>query len=229
MIVRAVAEILEDVTAGRERRLADPIRALAAHMRVALGRAVHPLRHEMAANAGIGAHALRHAGRGVMWATRAEIRDAHRCIFRIGQHRLCLFQPAYALFEFFVAMIAQDARADRDGDVVRIECGLDREKPVRVLVLFADDHRLVRCAVELFPHLHFDERALLLDDNDHVEAAREFHEAARLERPGTSDFVEANAEIVRLHLIDAEIIPRLTHVEIGFADRDDADLGVRSA
>ena len=33
MVVGAVAEILEDVLALRERRLADPLRALAAHLR----------------------------------------------------------------------------------------------------------------------------------------------------------------------------------------------------
>src|ERR1019366_10429323 len=57
MIIGAVAEILENMAARRERRLADPIGALSAHVGVALGRAPHPLRHVMATYAGIGARA----------------------------------------------------------------------------------------------------------------------------------------------------------------------------
>ncbi len=41
---------------------------------------------------------------------------------------------------------------------------------------------------------------------------------------GTADLVEPNAEIVALHLVDAELVERLAHVEIALADRDDADL-----
>jgi hypothetical protein len=76
MIVGAVAEILEHVVALTERRLTDPVGALAAHLGVAERFAVHPLRHEVATNAGIGAAAFRNAGRGVVRAAGAEIRTA---------------------------------------------------------------------------------------------------------------------------------------------------------
>ena len=80
VVVGAVAEVLEDVAAGRERRLADPVGALAAHLGVALGRAVHELRHVVAADAGIGARAFGHDGRGVVRAAGAEVgRAARRC------------------------------------------------------------------------------------------------------------------------------------------------------
>ena len=229
VIVGAVAEILEDVAARRERRLADPVRALPAHMGVALGRAIHPLRHEMAADAGISAHAVRHARRRVVRTAGAEIWDAHRGILGVGEHGLRLFEAAHALLELFVAMIAQNARADRNRNVVRIERGLDREQPVGVLVFLADHRRLVCGAVEFLAHLHFNERALLLDDDDHVETARKFHEPARLDRPRARDLIKPQAEIVGLDLVDTEIVPGLPHVEIRFADGDDADLGVRSA
>ena len=61
--VGAVAEVLEHVTAARERRFPDPVGALAAHVRPALGGAVHPLRHVVAADAGVGARAFGHNGR----------------------------------------------------------------------------------------------------------------------------------------------------------------------
>ena len=76
MIIGAVAEILENMLAVRERRLADPVGALAAHLGVAQRRAVHPLRHVMAADPGISAHAFGHHGRGVVRAAGAEIGNA---------------------------------------------------------------------------------------------------------------------------------------------------------
>ncbi len=55
---------------------------------------------------------------------------------------------------------------------------------------------------------------------------REVAHAFRLERPGAADLVEAQAERVGLRLVEPEIVERLTHVEIGFAGGDDADLGL---
>ena len=52
VVVRAVADVLEDVAPGGERCLAEPGRALAAHLGEAGGLAVHPVRHEVAADAG---------------------------------------------------------------------------------------------------------------------------------------------------------------------------------
>ena len=74
--IGAVAEIGEDVLLFREGRDADPGHALAAHMGEGLGRAVHPQRHEVAADAGEGAAAFRDLGRGVVGAAGAEIRGA---------------------------------------------------------------------------------------------------------------------------------------------------------
>ena len=72
VVVGAVAEVLEDVPAVGEGRLADPVGALAAHVGEALGVAVHPLHHVVAADAGVGAGAFGEAGRGVVRAARAE-------------------------------------------------------------------------------------------------------------------------------------------------------------
>ena len=105
MIVGAVAEILEDVIARGERRLADPVRALAAHLRIAERRTVHPLRHEMAADAGIGAHAFRHDGRGIVRTARAEIGNALGDVACLGGDALELLQARDALRDVVVAMI----------------------------------------------------------------------------------------------------------------------------
>ena len=72
MVVGAVAEVLEDVAAFGEGCLADPVRALAAHMGEAQRLAVHPLHHVVTADAGIGAGAVGDLGRGIVRAAGAE-------------------------------------------------------------------------------------------------------------------------------------------------------------
>ncbi len=229
MIVGAVAEILEDVLALREGRLADPVRAFAAHVGEALGRAVHPLRHEMAADAGIGAHALRHAGGGVVRAARAEIGNAESRILGVGQHGLRLLQRPQLLLDLGIGLEAQDALGDGDGDLVGVERALHGEEPVVLLILLADDDRRIGRAEQFLADLHFDQRALLLDDDDHVEAFGEVLQALRLDRPDATELVETDAEVVGLDLVDAEIVEGLAHVEIGLAGRDDSDLRRRPA
>ena len=76
VVVGAVAEVGEDVLVGRERRLADPRHAFAAHLAEGHGRAVHPDRHVVAADAGDRARALGHLGAGVVRAAAAEPRRA---------------------------------------------------------------------------------------------------------------------------------------------------------
>ena len=63
VVVGAIAQILEHVIAHRERRLADPVGALAAHMGRTFGVAPGDvLHHPVASDAGITAAAFRHHG-----------------------------------------------------------------------------------------------------------------------------------------------------------------------
>ncbi len=214
---------------GRERRLADPVRALAPHLGEAERRAVHPLDHVVAADARIGAASFRHHGRGIVRAAGAEIRNTHRDVLRVAQHALRLLQAGDAAREVLVGRVFEQALAEADRDVVGIERRLDRKQPVAVLVLLADADRLVRGAVELLAHLHLDQRALLLHHDDELEALREVREILPSDRPRTGDLVDAQSEIVAPDLVDTELVERLAHVEIGLADRDDADLRVAAA
>src|SRR3954465_13597990 len=85
----AVAEVLDQVAVVGERGLADPLRALAAHLRdasvlaVALGVEQH---HRVAADAGAHESALRGLERRVVWAAGAEEGGAlgHRQLRRAG-------------------------------------------------------------------------------------------------------------------------------------------------
>ena len=229
VIVGAVAEVLEHVVALGERRLADPVRALAAHVGPAERVAVHPLRHEMAADARIGAHALRHHGRRVVRAAGAEIGRARRHVGHGVDRALRLLQPRHLVGDLLDVAAPQHALADRDRDVVRVERALHRKQPLFLFVALADHHRRVRNAVKLLAHLHFDQRALLLDHDDELEPLGEVAQLRTRDRPRAADLEQPDAEVVALHLVDAELIERLAHVEVALADRDDADPGVRPA
>jgi len=122
------------------------------------------------------------------------------------------------------ADMLEDALADADRNVVGIERTLHREQPVALLVLLADANGLVRQTVKLLADLHLDQRALFLDDDDEVETAGEIDQFLPRDRPRAADLEQADAEVVTLDFVDAEFVERLTHVEIGFAGRDDADL-----
>ena len=123
----------------------------------------------------------------------------------------------------------QHTFADCDRDLVRIERALHGEEPVLLLVALADHDRLVGRAVKLLAHLHFDERALLLDHDDQIEPLGEVLQLFARERPWARDLEDLDAEIVALDLIKAELVERLAHVEITLADRDDADFRIAPA
>ena len=74
--IGAVTEVGEDVLFCRKWRLTNPGHAFAAHVREGGRAAVHPGHHVVATNAGHCPRAFRHAGRGVVRATRAEGRRA---------------------------------------------------------------------------------------------------------------------------------------------------------
>ena len=222
VIVGAVAEILEHVLPLGERCLADPVGALAAHLGVAERLSLHPLCHVVAADAGIGAAAFRHAGRSVVRAARAEIGNTLGDIDGFRERALRRFQPRDVGRQFVVGAVSQQPLADADRDLVRIERALDRKQPIAALVFLADADRLIGGAVKLLAHLHLDERALFLDHDDHVEALSELLQGLLAERPGTADLEQPDAEIVGAHLVDAEIVEGLPHVEIALAGGDDA-------
>ena len=70
--IGAVAQIGKHMLVGRERGLADPGHAFAAHLGEGGGGAVHPGGHVMAANAGHGARTFGHARAGVVRAAAAK-------------------------------------------------------------------------------------------------------------------------------------------------------------
>src|SRR5262249_36055851 len=93
-----------------------------------------------------------------------------------------------------------------------------------LLVLLADARRLIGGAVEFLADLHFDQRALFLDHDDELEPLRKLGELAPADRPWTRNLVNAQAVVVALDLVEAELVECLAHVEVALAARDDPDL-----
>ena len=229
MEIGAVAEVLEDVLGLGERRLPAPGRAFAAHLRERVGAPVHPGDHVVAADAAERARAFRHRGRGVVRTAGAVVRGTREVRARQGQLVLLVLDPAHARVDRLAAEEAAEALGDDHRDNCRRQLAGARQDPVAVLVVLADDRRArcVRPVVHRLLHLRFDEGALLLDDDDVLEAVGELADADRLERPGHADLVDADADVGRGFRVDAEVFERLQHVEIALAGGDDAQARLR--
>ena len=181
------------MAARREMRFADPVGALAAHLGEALGGAVHEQRHEMAADAGVGARALRHD-------------RSSGCAGSRSRNRACAPPPRLSSASAArVALIARQRRRERrdranastsrspiaTAIVWRIERALGWATAIRPLSSrLADDDGLMGDAVEHFAQLRLDQRALLLDDDDRDRARRRRPAALRLDRPDAAELEE---------------------------------------
>ena len=122
----------------------------------------------------------------------------------------------------------RDALRDHARDHRRRELASRGQQPVAVrahpFALFVElaDHaraHVVAPVVELLLQLVFDDLALLLDDEDLVEAFGELAHAFGLERPRHRDLEDADADLGGVGFGDAEVVERLAHVEIALAAR----------
>ena len=232
MEIRAVAEIGEDVLFLGEGRDADPRHALAAHMGKGLGRAVHPQRHEMAADAGEGAAAFRHFGRGVVRTARAEIRRAGDRRHRLHLGRLTAVEPvglgAQHRRDFGIEIKSKQPLGQRTCERGHAELFGKRQEALVVVVHLADDARadIVAPVEQLLLDLIFDDLAALFDDEDFLESDGEFTDALRLQRPGHADLVKPKPDLGGDFRRDSELAQRLPDVLVALAGRHDAETGI---
>ena len=249
MEIRAVAEVGKHVLFIRERRLPHPGDAFGAHVGKGRRFAVHPQHHVVAADAGQRARAFRHLGRGIVRAAGTEERRA--VLLRIGFHADRLedvflrFQIGdaflHALLDGVARVVARNAAGNGPGDHGRVQLIGGRQQPVAVsrallvtplarVVELADHARTLAVlqVVQFFLQRVFEDLPLFFHHEDFVEALGEFVHAVRFQRPGHADLVQADADVGRRLLVDAEIGQRLARIEVGFAGRDDADARLRA-
>src|SRR5512138_773345 len=98
--------------------------------------------------------------------------------------------------------------------------------PLAAVVELADDARRTHAflpVVELFLDLVLDDLALFLHHQDLFQSLGKAARALRLERPRERHLVDANADVARHALVDAEIGERAHHVAVALAGGDDAE------
>ena len=98
--------------------------------------------------------------------------------------------------------------------------------PFAVLVELADHARahVVAPVVELLLELVLDELALLLDDQDLLQALGEVAHALAARAARSSPTLKTRMPIsAACALVDAEVVERLAHVEVALAGGDDAE------
>ena len=147
--VRAVAQVLEDVRVCRERRLADPRRALAAHLRERHRIAVHPRRHEVAADAADGATAFRHARRRVVRAAGAEVRQPLHFVADGREPPVLLLEEAHALLDVGARVEAPHALREHARDQRRRQLAVRRAAAIRRARPACRRSTAARCACQL--------------------------------------------------------------------------------
>ena len=225
--IGAVAQIGEDVLFADERRFAHPGHAFAAHLGEGFG-AVHPQRHDVAADAGERALAFRRLGGGVVWAAGAEIGAAFdrgdvrgRFAGLIAEEGECGADPVGV-----VEML--QARGDHVGDDARRKFIVRAQQPFAALVMLANDARADGLApvIQLPFQLMFDEFALFLDHQYFIQAFRKGAHAVGLQRPRHADLVDLEANVRSDARIDAEFVQRFHRVGKGLAGGNDADAGL---
>ena len=80
MIVRAIADVREDMLLVREGGNTQPWHAFCPHMCEGRGITLHPLRHEVTTDARQGAAPFRHLCRGIVRTTRTEVGRAQEAL-----------------------------------------------------------------------------------------------------------------------------------------------------
>ena len=124
---RPVAQVLEDVRLRGEGRETDPVRPLATHLGEALRGAIHPLHHVMAADAGIGARAVRNDRGRIMRTSSTEIGDALDQRLRADGVALGGFQLGQLGPDVGGVCPRQDAPGQRHRDLHWLQRALGRE------------------------------------------------------------------------------------------------------
>ena len=178
-----------------EGRRAGPGQALAAHVAVEVGLRVGEAGHVVAADAGQGARALRQAGRGVVRATGAEERLAHLLGAQGHRRHARRRDPVQVAVHALHVRPRRQAVGDGQRDLRHRQRAELREQGVALLVDLADHLRLGvgGQVVESGAGLVFQQRALVLDHHQRLQAAGEGAQAGGLQRPGHADLIEGDA------------------------------------
>ena len=221
----AVAEVLDEVVDVDERGDADPLSTLATHLSVAhhLADAVgcHQPDQAMAADARADKCVGGCLGAGRVRAARAEVGRA------VGEHLdlLADVQPGDRRPRGEPGRVDPPAQPapERLDDRVGVEGSRAGQQDRTVGVALAHHAGRTGGAVERIAQLHLDERALLLDDDDLIEAIGEAPGDLVVERVDHAHLQEPDPVGAEPRLVEAEQLQCLEHLVVAPARRDDAE------
>ena len=164
-----------------------------------------------------------------MRAAGAVVRGAHGAVAARGQGLFLGGQEGQAGLDAVAGVDRREALGDHPGDHRRGQLGEVRQQRVALLVELADHPRTLADGpvVELPGELVLDDAALLLDHQNLVQPLGELVHRDRLQRPAHADLEHPQADRGAQRFVQAQVIQRLTHVEIGLAGGDDAKPRIR--
>ena len=223
VIIGAFAEILEHMRIAGEFRRRCPIDAFAAHLDQRRGLAVHPARHEMAADASQRRRAFGHFRRRVVRAARAEIRRARSA--RHCDHAVLLgHERGDATGELQFGKHRIEPPRQHVGQHPRRQFAGPGDQPRAGFVMLADHPLRLRpgIVVEVLLELALDDAALLLDHQDLALALHELHRVVQRQRPHHADLVDVDAEASARGFVEPDQPQRLHQIQMRLASRDDA-------
>src|SRR5690606_20997082 len=139
--IGAITQVLEDVRSVGERRLADPVDTLAAHLGEGLGAPVHPLHHVMTADSGRGAAAFGDFGRRVVRAAGTVVRRAHSAVAARGQRFVLGGEKCQAHLDAVAGVDRREPFGDDPGNHRRRQLGKVGQQRPPLLVELADHPR----------------------------------------------------------------------------------------
>mmetsp|Transcript_11397 Transcript_11397/g.22194 ORF Transcript_11397/g.22194 Transcript_11397/m.22194 type:complete len:260 (-) Transcript_11397:623-1402(-) len=213
----------------REAAVRGPVHALGAHLDQARGAALHPARHEVAADAGQRPRALGQLGGGVVRAARAEVGLAAHTVRAIAE------KAGRQEVDDEMAAVQRGVQPRQPvghgaHDAARAQLAKGRQHGRAVLVRLADDARALEVGqvVEQLLDLALDHRALLLDDQYIGQVGAELDDARRLQRVDQAHLVDPHAGGGQRIRVQVQPAQHFHEVVVRLADRDDAQRGRRA-
>ena len=230
VVVGAVAQVLKHMRHLGEARVRHPIHALAAHLDQARRVAVHPVGHEVAADAGTRRRAFGHHGGGVVRTAGAEVRHALDAVGIVAEQ---LRQREVAHVRAAVGKAAgkvADQPVGRQLDQARgaqLAQRRDQRRALGVLLAQNGGAQSVGRVVEQLAQLRLDHRAFFLDDQDFLQPLRKRQRARGLHRKRQADLVQAHTRFGQHGGRDLQAPQHFHQVVVRLAAGDDAHRGVR--
>ena len=201
MRIRTVAQVHEHMLLVGERRLPDPRRALAAHLRVHVRPPLRrERRHVVTADPRQRARALRQRRRRVVRTARAEVRLARVDLVHAGHSLL----RATHLREISIGprpvRPVRHPPHQRRRDIRRRQrCNVRQQRRAIAIPLALHNRPLaVRQVIQHILQLLLDHRPLVLDHQHALEPAAEIADRRRLQRPRHRDLEDRHAQVRRL-------------------------------